>query len=121
MRKNLFWLSDEQWARIELHLPTEVRGVERKHDRRVISEIVHVLKSGCRWSGLVTGYGNRWTRKRVTSLRSHRRIPVYKSGEDRIEPWLNLSKAARFLRVAPKTLRLAAEDEQIWAIHSRMT
>src|SRR5262249_53386332 len=90
-------------------------------DRRVISEIVHVLKSGCRWSGLVTGYGNRWTRKRVTSLRSHRRIPVYKSGEDRIEPWLNLSKAARFLRVAPKTLRLAAEDEQIWAIHSRMT
>src|SRR5215831_17067385 len=29
MRKNLFWLSDEQWARIEPHLPTDVRGVER--------------------------------------------------------------------------------------------
>src|SRR6201995_2395217 len=49
MRKNLFWLSDEQWERIEPHLPTDVRGVERVDDRRVISGIVHVLKSGCRW------------------------------------------------------------------------
>ena len=49
MRKNLFWLSDKQWERIEPHLPTDVRGVERVDDRRVISGIVHVLKSGCRW------------------------------------------------------------------------
>jgi hypothetical protein len=49
VRKNLFWLSDEQWKRIEPHLPTDVRGVERVDDRRVISSIVHVLKSGCRW------------------------------------------------------------------------
>ena len=26
MRKNLFWLSDEQWERIEPHLPTDVRA-----------------------------------------------------------------------------------------------
>ena len=49
MRKNLFWLSDKQWERIEPHLPTDIRGVERVDDRRVISGIVHVLKSGCRW------------------------------------------------------------------------
>ena len=49
MRRNLFWLSDEQWKRIERHLPTDVRGVERADDRRVISGIVHVLKSGCHW------------------------------------------------------------------------
>ena len=49
MSRNLFWLSDEQWARIEPQLPTDVRGVERADDRRVISGIVHVLKSGCRW------------------------------------------------------------------------
>ena len=49
MRRNLFWLSDEQWKRIEPRLPTDVRGVERVDDRRVISGIVHVLKSGCRW------------------------------------------------------------------------
>ena len=45
MRKNLFWLSDEQWERIEPHLPRDVRGVQRVDDRRVISGIVHVLKS----------------------------------------------------------------------------
>jgi len=28
--------SDEYWERIESHLPTDVRGVERKDDRRVI-------------------------------------------------------------------------------------
>jgi transposase len=30
-------------------LPTDVRGVERVDDRRVICGIVQVLKSGCRW------------------------------------------------------------------------
>ena len=68
-------------------------------------------------NGLVTGYGNRWTRERVTSLRSHYRIPVYKEAGEAIEPWLNLSKAARLLQVAPKTLRLAAEAGEIEAIH----
>ena len=50
MRRNLFWLSNEQWERIEPHLPTDVRGVERVDDRRVISGIVHVLK---KWLSLV--------------------------------------------------------------------
>ena len=40
--------------------------------------------------------GNRWTRERVTSLRSNYRIPVYRPAQDGIEPYLNLSKAARF-------------------------
>ena len=57
MRENLFWLSDEQWKRIEPHLPTDVRGVERAEDRRVISGIVHVLKSGCRWCDCPPEYG----------------------------------------------------------------
>ena len=57
MRKNLFWLSDEQWDRIEPRLPTDVRGVERADDRRVISGIVHVLKSGCRWCDCPPEYG----------------------------------------------------------------
>jgi transposase len=55
--RNLFWLSEEQWQRIEPHLPTDVRGVERKDDRRVISGIVHVLKSGCRWCDCPEAYG----------------------------------------------------------------
>lgn len=57
MSKNLFWLTDEQWRRIEPHLPTKVRGKKRKDDRRIISGIVHVLKSGCRWSDCPEAYG----------------------------------------------------------------
>lgn len=57
MRRNLFWLSDEQWSRIEPHLPTDVRGKERVDDRRVISGILHVLKSGCRWCDCPPEYG----------------------------------------------------------------
>lgn len=33
---------------IEAHLPTDVRGVDRVADRRVISGIIHVLKSAWR-------------------------------------------------------------------------
>ena len=57
MQPNLFWLSDEQWARIEPHLPTDVRGKSRVDDRRVISGILHVLKIGCRWVDLPPEYG----------------------------------------------------------------
>jgi putative transposase len=57
MRKNLFWLSQEQWEQIEPHLPTDVRGVERADDRRVISGILHVLRSGCRWCDCPPEYG----------------------------------------------------------------
>ncbi|MCK6444742.1 transposase, partial [Elstera cyanobacteriorum] len=44
-----FWLSDEQFSRLEPHLPQDTRGKARVDDRRVISGIIHVLKSGCRW------------------------------------------------------------------------
>src|SRR5665213_1549894 len=57
MRNNLFWLSDEQWRQIEPHLPTDVRGKDRVDDRRVISGILHVLKSGCRWKDCPPEYG----------------------------------------------------------------
>lgn len=68
MRSNLFWLNDEQWAKIQPLLPTDVRGKQRKDDRQVISGILHVLKSGCRWCDCPPEYGppttiyNRFTR-----------------------------------------------------------
>src|SRR3954471_6333033 len=52
-------------------------------------------------NGLKTGNGNRWTRERVTSLRSSYRIPVFKPAEDGGEPWLNL-------RARPKRNRMMA-------------
>ncbi len=57
MRRNLFWLSDEQWAKIEPLLPTDVRGKMRVDDRRVLSGILHVMKSGCRWCDCPPEYG----------------------------------------------------------------
>jgi DNA invertase Pin-like site-specific DNA recombinase len=68
-------------------------------------------------NGIKTGHGNRWTRERVTSLRSHHRIPVFKAAADGVEPWLNLSDAARALKIASKTLRLAVEAGAIDARH----
>ncbi len=55
--RNLFWLTDEQWAKIAPLLPTDVRGIARVDDRRVISGILHVLKSGCRWCDCPPEYG----------------------------------------------------------------
>jgi transposase len=46
---DFFWFSDEQWARIEPLLPQDTRGMPRVDDRRVLSGIVHALKSGGRW------------------------------------------------------------------------
>lgn len=57
MRPSLFWLTDAQWERIEPFLPTDVRGIPRVDDRRVISGILHVLKSGCRWCDCPPEYG----------------------------------------------------------------
>src|SRR5215213_4838649 len=66
---------------------------------------------------LRTGNGNRWTRERVTSLRSQYKIPVYNQAENGLEPWLTLNDAAAKVGVAPRTLRLAAERGEIEAVH----
>jgi transposase len=61
MGADQFWLSDEQFAKIEPLLPTDTRGKERVDDRRVISGIIHVLKSGGRWIDAPPVYGPRKT------------------------------------------------------------
>ena len=54
---SLFWLSDEAWSAIEPHLPHGKPGKPRVDDRRVISGILHVLKTGCRWRDVPPDYG----------------------------------------------------------------
>jgi transposase len=61
MSRDYFWLTDAQFARIRPHLPTDTRGKPRVDDRRVISGIVHVLKSGGRWVDTPDVYGPRKT------------------------------------------------------------
>jgi len=61
MTSTYFWLSDDQFTRLAPHLPTDTRGKPRVDDRRVISGIVHVLKSGGRWADAPAVYGPRKT------------------------------------------------------------
>ena len=61
MNRNHFWLTEDQFARLEALLPTDTRGKPRVDDRRVISGIVHVLKSGGRWVDAPDAYGPRKT------------------------------------------------------------
>jgi transposase len=58
MNREYFWLSDEQFRLLEPHLPTDTRGKPRVDDRRVISGIIHVVKSGGRWVDAPSVY---WT------------------------------------------------------------
>jgi len=53
----VFWLDDLQWSVLEPHLPTKQTGPKRKDDRRIISGIIHVLQSGCRWQDCPPEYG----------------------------------------------------------------
>jgi transposase len=61
MDRDYFWLDERQFARLWPYLPTDTRGKPRVDDRRVISGIVHVLKSGCRWADAPGVYGPRKT------------------------------------------------------------
>ena len=56
-----FWLSDAQFERLRPLLPNKVRGVARVDDRRVISGIIHVVKSGGRWVDAPACYGPKKT------------------------------------------------------------
>ena len=57
MDRELFCMSDVQFAKIAPHLPTDTRGKPRVGDRRVISGIIQVLKSGGRWIDAPPDYG----------------------------------------------------------------
>jgi transposase len=52
-----FWLSEGQWAAIQPPLPKNQAGARRTDDRRVISGIVHGLKTDCRWRDCPSVYG----------------------------------------------------------------
>ena len=54
---NLFWFSDEHWAKIEPLLPTRQPGPARHDDRRILSGIMHVMRVGCRWQDCPSEYG----------------------------------------------------------------
>jgi transposase len=52
-----FWFDDAQWAVITPLLPANQCGAHRLDDHRILSGIVHVLKTGCRWQDTPAVYG----------------------------------------------------------------
>ena len=112
-------------AHTEHRLPRRTRGQRNSTPTDIVEAVRSlalimkddVIAGILNRNGLRTGNGNRWSRERVTSLRSHHKIPVYNPAESGLEPWLNLNEAAAAVGVAPRTLRLAAERGEIDAVH----
>jgi hypothetical protein len=110
----------------ELRLPRRRRGQNSTQTSKDIIEAVRILARICpddllanvlNRNGLLTGRGNRWTRERVVSLRTHHDIPCYDRDRCESEGWMNLTGAARALGISPRTLRLAVERREIDAEH----
>jgi DNA invertase Pin-like site-specific DNA recombinase len=113
-------------AHTELRLPRRRRGQCSTQTSRELIEAVAILARICsdnliagvlNRNGHLTGRGNRWTRERVTALRSHHRIPCYKPDEPQRQSWMTLTDAAALLDVSPRTLRLAIDRGDICADH----
>ena len=108
----VYWLSDAEWARIEPLLPRGRRGARRVDDRRVISGIVHMLRSGARWRDCPAVYGpsttiynrfNRWSRQGLwlgmfEALTGH--SPIHGLAADRQHPYQGPSLGGRRKRGA---------------------
>jgi len=109
----------------ELRLPKRRRGQRNATPDDIVDAVRQlvlianddVIAGVLNRNGLTTGNGNRWTRERVTAVRSYREIPVFRPQIDGVESWLNLGGAAKLLGITPKTLRLAAEAGEIEGTH----
>src|SRR5487761_2476404 len=110
----------------ELRLPRRRRGQSASQSSPEVIDAVRALARICtddvvagalNRNHILTGRGNRWTRERVTALRSHHKIACYDAHRCEEEGWMNLTNAARFMKLGPKTLRLAAERGEITAEH----
>lgn len=109
----------------ELRIPRRRRGKATATDTEAI-EAVRSLARICsddliagylNRNGLRTGRGNRFTRERVTSLRSYHKVECYSEVNRQQAGWLNLTEAAKFLGVSNRSLRLAIEHGDVAGEH----
>ena len=110
----------------ELRLPRRRRGQHSTQTSKDIVVAVRVLVRVCsddviagvlNRNGLRTGHGNHWTRERVVSLRRWNQIPCYCPETCQEQEWMNLTEAAAFLGIGPRTLRIAVERGEIEGAH----
>jgi DNA invertase Pin-like site-specific DNA recombinase len=110
----------------ELHVRRRRRGQNSAQTPKDVVEAVRVLACVCSdeviagvltRNGLRTGRGNRWTKERVTALRSYNEIPRHTAERQKADGWMNLTHAADFLDINSTTLRIAFERGEIEAEH----
>lgn len=110
----------------ELRFPRRRRGQNNAHSSPQILDAVRLLANICtddliasalNRSGLPTGRGNRWSRERVTSLRTHHKIACFSKERSAMEGWMNQTQAAAFLGISAGALRLAVSRGEIQARH----
>jgi hypothetical protein len=110
----------------EVRVPRRRRGYNNGHTDKALVEAVSLLANICNddliagvlnRNGHKTGRGNRWTKERVTALRSHHQIPCYSPENKQAKGWMNLTQAAAFLQVSPRTVRLAIDAGELQAEH----
>lgn len=58
MRANLFWLHDKQWLKIEPLIPMHRPDRNPRNNRRILSRIIDLLNTRCRWQHGPPGYGS---------------------------------------------------------------
>ncbi|MFL6452127.1 MAG: recombinase family protein [Bryobacteraceae bacterium] len=110
----------------ELHVRRRRRGQNRAQTPKDVVEAVRMLARVCSdemiagvltRNGLRTGRGNRWTKERVTALRSYNEIPRHTAERQKADGWMNLTQAADFLDTNSTTLRIAFERGEIQTEH----
>ena len=83
--KQVYWLSEAEWKRIEPLLPRGRKAAHRVDDRRMISGIMHMLRSGARCRDCPDIYGPYTTERHPCRL--HRNMTLRRQESDR-EPIL---------------------------------
>jgi transposase len=85
---DLYWLTDEQMARLEPYFPKR-HGRPRVDDRRVLSGIIFVNRNGLRWRDAPKDYGphktlyNRWKRWGAAGVFARMMEGLSSAGADR--------------------------------------
>jgi DNA invertase Pin-like site-specific DNA recombinase len=110
----------------ELRFVRRRRGQNKTHSSPQVVDAVRALANICtddliasalNRSGLPTGRGNRWSRERVTALRTHHKIACFNSERCGQEGWMNQTQAAAFLGISAGALRQAVSRGEIEGQH----
>jgi transposase len=113
---DLYWLTDEQMARLEPYFPKS-HGRPRVDDRRVLSGIIFVNRNGLRWRDAPKDYGphktlyNRWKRWGAAGVFTRMMEGLSSAGADRktVDDRRDLSEGAPHGIIAYRSIGASAQ------------